>query len=151
MSGEWTKARLERFARELGRILRPGDCVTLSGEMGAGKTTFAQALITEIAPGKPEVTSPTFSLMQSYDVKTGTLWHLDLYRIETADDLVSLGLEEIFAHISLIEWPEIAAAELPRSVLALTLEHGSAPDVRKVTIIADEAWRMRLDALEERI
>jgi tRNA threonylcarbamoyl adenosine modification protein YjeE len=151
MSGEWTKARLERFARELGCVLRPGDCVTLSGDMGAGKTTFAQALIGAIAVGNPEVTSPTFSLMQSYDVRTGTLWHLDLYRIEAADELVSLGLDEILAHITLIEWPEIARAELPSSLLNITLEHAPSPDTRILSVDAGEAWRARLDALEERV
>lgn len=101
-----TRALAVTLARELKR----GDMVALSGELGTGKTTFAQFLI-EALGGGSNVTSPTFTLLQTYPVtladgSTCELHHYDLYRIEHPRELAELGMEE--APLALIEWPERA-------------------------------------------
>jgi tRNA threonylcarbamoyladenosine biosynthesis protein TsaE len=87
--------------------LHPGDRIFLIGQLGAGKTTFAQGLIRRFL-GNPEVTitSPTYTYYQSYP---NNLYHFDLYRVEHAEDLIRIGAEEIFDNpesICIIEWPE---------------------------------------------
>lgn len=113
----------ERLAARLAAGCAAGDCIALSGELGAGKTTFARAFIRALA-GAVEVTSPTFTLVQTYDAPT-PLWHADLYRLEHARELAELGLEEALERgILLVEWPEIAEGHLPEDRLRLRLESG---------------------------
>lgn len=103
----------EKVARDLVRQLRPGDIVTLSGPLGAGKTTFVQALARALG-AKRQPKSPTFSLVRTYKLKTSAsklraLVHVDAYRIERAEDVVTLGLEELLetpGTVMAIEWPE---------------------------------------------
>jgi tRNA threonylcarbamoyl adenosine modification protein YjeE len=143
---------MESLAVALADLLAAGDAVTLRGEVGAGKTTFARALIHAIACGAPEVTSPTFNLMQSYDVmlkhdKPEALWHLDLYRLEHANELAALGLEELWPHIVLIEWPEVAAGSLPGDRLDIAFSFDDSQSTRSLTFAGNDAWRERLDGL----
>ena len=104
------EAATERLAVEVAAMVGAGDLVTLSGDLGAGKTTFARALIRHIA-GEPalEVPSPTFTLMQSYDGPAFQVVHVDLYRIEKPNELVELGWEEAGENaLVLVEWAERA-------------------------------------------
>ncbi len=102
--------------------LVPGDRIFLIGNLGAGKTTFAQALIRKFLKN-PEVsiTSPTYTYYQSYP---DNLYHFDLYRVEHADDIIRIGAEEIFDNpesICIIEWPEILGESVsPTKVIKLT-------------------------------
>jgi len=143
-------AGLEALARRLAALLAPGDTMALRGDLGAGKTSFARALIRAIAPEKTEVTSPTYTLMQSYDVtlESGpeTLWHLDLYRLEDAKEADALGLEELWPHVVIIEWPGIIDSQLPESRLDVTLDF-SGTDLRSIAFHGNDAWRQRLAAL----
>lgn len=142
---------MQALARALAVRLKPGDVLTLAGEVGAGKTAFARALIGAIAHGTPDVTSPTFTLMQSYAVQIGntveTLWHLDLYRMEEARELDALGLEDLWPHIVLIEWPEIAAHLLPPDRLDIAFTFGPTQETRALTLCGNDAWRRRLSEL----
>jgi tRNA threonylcarbamoyl adenosine modification protein YjeE len=144
---------MESLARALALRLAPGDAVTLEGDLGAGKTAFARALIRAIAvDAEVVVTSPTFTLMQSYDVMTAkgspdVLWHLDLYRLEKPGGLSALGLEELWPHIVLVEWPQVAHAQLPENHLAIAFAFGASPDTRTLTIHGNDAWRGRLGGL----
>lgn len=102
---------VKKIAENIAFRLRRGDVVTLAGDLGAGKTSFAQFLIQALSETPVEVTSPTFTLLQTYPIKTADgqaceLYHYDLYRIEHASQLVELGFEDALAHITLIEWPE---------------------------------------------
>lgn len=116
-----------RMAAWLAAQVRAGDCIALSGEVGAGKTTFAQSFAGAVLADPVSVTSPTYTIMQTYDTKHGwPLLHADLYRLRHADELRELGLEELLAsHVTLIEWPEIAMHLLPADTLCLELEYGS--------------------------
>lgn len=119
-----------RFAVEIANALEPGDTVTLSGDLGAGKTAFARALIRHLADDPSiAVPSPTFTLMQVYELPRFVLAHVDLYRLSGPDELVELGLDDIAAGgVALMEWPDRAGSRLPadRIDIAFTLspEHG---------------------------
>lgn len=115
-----------RLAADLATILVPGDTVTLSGGLGAGKTTFARALIRALC-GAPdlEVPSPTFTLVQTYDGLACPVVHADLYRLSGPEDLYELGFEEITqGAITLIEWPDRAGHLLPADRLDVALRLG---------------------------
>ena len=114
-----------RLAVDIANSLAPGDLVTLSGDLGAGKTTFARALIHYLAkdPGI-EVPSPTFTLMQIYDLPQFPVVHADLFRLSGSAELAELGLDDLpEGAVVLVEWPDRAAGFLPadRMDVALTL------------------------------
>ncbi|MFN3349755.1 tRNA (adenosine(37)-N6)-threonylcarbamoyltransferase complex ATPase subunit type 1 TsaE [Pseudorhodoplanes sp.] len=105
----------QRFAVEIANALEPGDLVTLSGDLGAGKTAFARALIRYLAGDADlAVPSPTFTLMQIYELPRFTLAHADLYRLSDPSELAELGLDDIASSgVVLMEWPDRAGAWLP--------------------------------------
>jgi len=114
----------ERLARIVADELRPGDLVTLSGGLGAGKTTFARALVRTLA-GDPdlEVPSPTFTLMQVYDGPHYPIVHADFYRLSGGYELVELGWEETTENaVALVEWPERADDALKAERLDIRLD-----------------------------
>ena len=110
---------------DIAAALAPGDLITLSGDLGAGKSTFARALIRHFAGDESvEVPSPTFTLMQAYELPRFNLVHADLYRLSGPAELAELGFEDIAAGaVTLLEWPDRAAGFLPadRLDIALTL------------------------------
>ena len=125
--------------------------VALAGDLGAGKTTFARGLIAafaaEAGQPPPEVPSPTFTLVQTYEFPRATLWHFDLYRIERPEDALELGIEEAFADgIALVEWPERLGALLPARRIEVSLAFGAGPDCRRVTLSAPDRAARRLAA-----
>ncbi|WP_029349816.1 tRNA (adenosine(37)-N6)-threonylcarbamoyltransferase complex ATPase subunit type 1 TsaE [Bosea sp. 117] len=128
-----------RLAMDVAAILQPGDVVTLRGDLGAGKTTLARAVLREIA-GDPhiEVPSPTFTLVQSYELPRARVVHTDLYRVVDPSELDELGFPEIAeGAILLVEWPERAGNGLPgadRLDVQITLPPGAAPSVRRLRL-----------------
>jgi tRNA threonylcarbamoyl adenosine modification protein YjeE len=140
-----------RLAWRLARLARPGDVLALGGGLGSGKTAFARAFLRARA-GDPhlEVPSPTFTLVQVYDLPDGRVWHLDLYRLEAPEEAWELGIEEAFADaIVLIEWPERLGALLPVEHLAIAFAPGPDPHARRATLTASPGWRARLAALAD--
>lgn len=117
----------ERATDQLGATLaarlRIGDVVGLKGELGAGKTTLARAILRAAAEdAQLIVPSPTFTLVEVYETPRGSFWHFDLYRLETPEQAFELGWEEALAEgISLVEWPERLGPLLPKH-LSVTLE-----------------------------
>src|SRR5215475_2869379 len=104
-----------RFAADVANILESGDFIALGGDLGAGKTTFARALIAHLAGDAGiEVPSPTFTLVQTYDLPRFTVMHADLYRLSNASELAELGLDDIPGAVVVMEWPERAGSELPQ-------------------------------------
>jgi tRNA A37 threonylcarbamoyladenosine biosynthesis protein TsaE len=148
-----------RLARIVARFLRPVDCLTLAGDLGAGKTTFMRYIIAALSNIPPEVVSPSFMIMQEYPVFVGalppslalppplrashllgkeripsTLYHLDGYRLNDASEIPELGLEEMLENgIVAIEWPDRFIGWLPKDRLELEIRVKGA-QTRKVTI-----------------
>lgn len=137
-----------RLGTALARHVRVGDVIALHGDLGAGKTELARAII-RAATGDDEliVPSPTFTLVETYDTSRGTIWHFDLYRIDRPDQVWELGLEEALADgVTLIEWPQRLADMVPAQRLDLTL-HIADGDARRATLSADATWAGRIEAL----
>ncbi len=114
------------IARRIAPHLVAGDCLLLSGSIGAGKTHFARALIqTRLAAVGlwEDVPSPTFTLVQTYDDTHCEIWHADLYRLTGPDELQELGIDDAFkTAITLIEWPDRMADMRPDQALEIHLE-----------------------------
>ncbi len=148
-------AATNELAAQVARLSAPGDVIGLSGDLGAGKTTFARAFIEARAAvhGEPvdEVPSPTFTLVQVYELDSAPVWHFDLYRLERAEDAYELGIEDAFAAaISLIEWPERIEALLPEDRLELEFLFAGAPESRRIRLAARGSWALRLPALKKK-
>ncbi|ARP99552.1 tRNA (adenosine(37)-N6)-threonylcarbamoyltransferase complex ATPase subunit type 1 TsaE [Pseudorhodoplanes sinuspersici] len=127
-----------RFAAEIANALEPGNFVTLSGDLGAGKTTFARALIRFLAGDAAiPVPSPTFTLIQNYDLPRFPIVHADLYRLSGRDELAELGLDDLAdGSVVLMEWPDRASDWLPadRIDLSFQLSPSRALDYRDVRV-----------------
>jgi tRNA threonylcarbamoyl adenosine modification protein YjeE len=127
-----------RLMMDVAGLIEPGDMITLSGDLGAGKTTFARALVRHLS-GDPtiEVPSPTFTLTQAYELPRFTLVHADLYRLSSPAELAELGLEDFGpGAVTLMEWPDRADGLLPadRLDIAFTLAPEAGPTVRAARI-----------------
>lgn len=133
-----------RLGNDLARAVIAGDCVTLSGDLGAGKTTLCRALIRSLgADAQLDVPSPTFTLVQTYDTRI-PVSHFDLYRLNNPDELDELGLDEALqTGIALIEWPQKAQALLPLNRISIELRHEA--NSRIATIVCDEPAARRID------
>ncbi|MCL4155780.1 UNVERIFIED_CONTAM: hypothetical protein GTU68_043316 [Idotea baltica] len=144
------------LARALASIATPGLCVLLEGPVGAGKSFFArsaiQALMAQIG-GIEDVPSPTFTLVQTYELGPLDVWHADLYRLTTPDELIELGLELAFdTALCLIEWPDRLGDLRPHGALDLVLTPDSLyPDQRRVQISGPADIITRLIAATENI
>lgn len=144
-----SEARLARLAEDIAFIVRPGDLVTLSGDLGAGKTTLARALIGALAEGAvDEIPSPTFTLVQSYDCARMSVAHFDLYRLSAPEELEELGLDLALTRgLALIEWPDRAGGLLPRDRLNVLLEDEGEAATRRITLTGFGTWGARLERL----
>jgi N-acetylmuramate 1-kinase len=140
---------IEGLAHLVALSLRAGDTLLLTGELGAGKTTFARALIRAyLADETTEVISPTFSLVQSYEGLRGRIDHFDLYRLTCGDEADELGLGESGeAVIRVIEWPDRLATMRAENQLAITLADASGGADRDAALTASGTWAARLDRL----
>ena len=128
--------------RRLAKTLRPGDVVTLSGPLSAGKTTLVRGLLAALGH-KGEVPSPSFAIVQPYEELSPPIWHVDLYRIELASDVDELGLEDAGDDgVLVIEWPEHAGRDAWPHALALSLE-AMDDGSRSLTAQVPSAWEGR--------
>lgn len=136
--GSWRLSRddLVAFGERMGRALAPPHVVALSGDLGSGKTTLAQAICRGYGV-KASVTSPTFALVHAYEGKHSTVYHCDLYRLRDESELTNIGWDDLLNEraLVLIEWPERAGSRLPEEVTHLHLDHvGDQTDVRVLTV-----------------
>jgi tRNA threonylcarbamoyl adenosine modification protein YjeE len=141
---------------DLALLIGPGDVITLTGDLGAGKTAAARAMIRYLAGDETiEVPSPTFTLAQSYDLPPYPLLHADLYRVNDPTELEEIGLSPLpEATVALIEWPERAASALPQDRIDIALSHrpalGSTARAAEITGYGKAAAQVaRLKALRQ--
>ncbi len=139
-----TLADTEALAARCAQLARAGDAILLSGPLGAGKSAFARAFL-RAASGDPalEVPSPSYTLVQTYDLPRWRAHHYDLWRLDGADALTELGWDDALADLVLVEWPDRLGALRPADALDITLAHGSG-DQRLATLIG---WPGRLEQL----
>ena len=141
---------------DLALLIGPGDLVTLTGDLGAGKTAAARSMIRYLAAdGELDVPSPTFTLAQSYDLPSFPLVHADLYRINDASELEEIGLSPLpEATVVLMEWPERAGTALPPDRIDIAFRHdperGETARIAAITGHGKAAAQVaRLDALRQ--
>jgi tRNA threonylcarbamoyladenosine biosynthesis protein TsaE len=126
-----TPEETAQVAKIVSHLLEIGDVVLLKGELGAGKSTFARALIQNLCGAHTEVPSPTFTIVQSYEAPKFVLWHFDLYRVNAPEELYELGIEEAYENgVCLIEWPERLGPYLPKKYLEIELIYGKEENER---------------------
>lgn len=138
------------LAAQIAGALRPGDCLLLEGPIGAGKTHFARHLIQSLLDFPEDVPSPTFTLVQTYDVDGGELWHADLYRLSSLEEIEELGLASAFdSAICLVEWPDRLAELTPPHALHLSLELlAEEEDSRRLTLSwSDPKWQPLMEQI----
>ena len=129
--------------------LRAGDVLALSGDLGAGKTTLARAIIRAwLDADDAEVPSPTFALAQIYDGARGRITHFDFYRLESVAEAAETGLDEAIAlGATLVEWPERAASLLPADRLDIRIGDIDNGDRRRLTFSGLGGWQKRIGRL----
>ena len=138
-------AATEAMAASVATLARTGDVILLEGELGAGKSAFARAFL-RAATDDPtlEVPSPTFTLVQSYDTRIGTVHHYDLWRLNGPAGLTELGWEEARDGIVLVEWPDRLGTLWPADALIVALHHTGADSRRAVL----SGWPERLGCIK---
>jgi len=125
--------------------LSVGDLVALEGDLGAGKTTLARAILRSLGVSE-DVPSPTFTLVQLYETPDLTVRHYDLYRIENANEIAELGIDEAVEDgAALVEWPERADGRLPGALLQVGLQAADA-DSRTASLSGPAKWAAIFEA-----
>ena len=138
------EAATAAFAARVSALAATRDIIALKGDLGSGKTTFARGFI-RARGGTEEVPSPTFTLVQIYELGSAVVWHFDLYRLKSPEEAWELGIEDAFSEgISLIEWPERLGPLLPQRRLEIELLFGDHPEARRAVLDPGEDWKARL-------
>ncbi len=135
------------IGKKLAHLARKGDVFALYGTLGMGKSVLARAFVQELC-GNGEVPSPTFTLLQTYEAPDFDIYHFDLYRLKSPDEIFEIGVEDaLYSGVSLIEWPDKMSPYLPRDIFKLEIVPQS--NGRKLTITINSAEKQsRLAALE---
>lgn len=132
-------AATDRLGVWLAAHLKAGDCLLLSGPIGAGKSHLARALIQARLGRFEDVPSPTFTLVQTYQADV-EIWHADLYRLSHPDEVLELGLDEAFSDaICLIEWPDRLGRLAPKDAVTIRLEAEGEGRVARISCAAPSA------------
>jgi len=132
-----TMAAGERLAK----LLRPGDIIAMTGDLGAGKTTLVRGLLRALGH-TGEVPSPSFAIVQPYEDIDPPVWHADLYRVDDPAELAELGLDSLGDVVLVVEWPERAGQGAWTEALRLSLEI-TGPKRRRLTAEVPAAWEGR--------
>lgn len=136
------------LSRALGAHARPGDVWILSGDLGAGKTTFTKGFGAGLGVEQP-ITSPTFTLAREYEGRL-TVHHLDVYRLDSVDESLDLALPELIESggVVLIEWGDTVRSTLPPNYCHLSLSLGEGDDDRRLEFrLFGSAWEERRDEM----
>jgi tRNA threonylcarbamoyladenosine biosynthesis protein TsaE len=130
------------FGAALARALETGEAICLSGELGAGKSALARALIRTLSPAEGDVPSPTFTLVQFYQGPDFPVAHFDLYRLESPEEAFEIGLDEALKDgAAVIEWAERLGHHLPHDRLDIEIEVDGA--ARRLRLTPHGAWEER--------
>ena len=136
------------LAAEIAALAAPGDLIVLAGDLGTGKTAFAQGFARGLGVDEP-VTSPAFILVRTYEGRL-PMTHLDVYRLDTMQELVDLGISELLDQgaVTLVEWGDAVTPALPADFLEVRMEATAGPDDRLLTVRSvGPGWPPRADAL----
>ena len=130
-----TEKELLHWGEELGRAITAPLLVTLTGELGVGKTTLVKAICLGYGV-REEITSPTYALVHEYRAPKSAVFHIDLYRLDSPEQLTNLGWDEIVSSRSLVlvEWPERAGARLPEDHLPIDLDYVPGDPDRRILL-----------------
>ena len=131
-------AQTRRFAYCLSQFMAPGRIFSISGPLGAGKSELARGMVTAVCGPQDDIPSPTFTIVQPYLSDAGfEVWHMDLYRLETAEQALALGIEDAFYECCcLIEWPDKLQELLPEDQIRIDLAMGSDSKARVLALAA---------------
>ncbi|WP_339777309.1 tRNA (adenosine(37)-N6)-threonylcarbamoyltransferase complex ATPase subunit type 1 TsaE [uncultured Thalassospira sp.] len=144
------QAGTEKLAARLAAIAQAGDVILMHGTLGMGKSAFCRAYIRALADNpNEEVPSPTFTLVQVYELEPLPVWHFDLYRLSDPEEVHELDIEDAFNEaVSLIEWPDRLEYLTPENRLDIYIEPGSIPDARQIKLVAHgDDWQKRLSQM----
>lgn len=134
------------LATEIKEHLQNGDVILLKGEIGAGKSHFARSLIQAAMDKVEEVPSPTFTLVQTYDTKIGSIWHADLYRLSDQSEIFELGLIDAFGkEIVLVEWPDRLGHLEPQDALKIEIVILENDKREVIFSTSSRMWEERLE------
>ncbi|MDR1365838.1 MAG: tRNA (adenosine(37)-N6)-threonylcarbamoyltransferase complex ATPase subunit type 1 TsaE [Holosporales bacterium] len=132
------------LAKQLAETLKGGDCLALYGNLGAGKSEFVRGIIQTLNKNQIDVTSPTFSLVKPYKTRIGTVFHIDLYRLNSKNELFELGFPDILSQgVCVIEWPQLTEALLSKETLRICFETLGDSE-REIKFEVNTFWRQRL-------
>jgi tRNA threonylcarbamoyladenosine biosynthesis protein TsaE len=142
------EAATAALATRVSAAAQAGDVIALKGDLGAGKTSFARAFIRARGDRDIEVPSPTFTLVQVYELAPVAIWHFDLYRLASSEEAWELGIEDAFSDgISVIEWADRLGPLLPDRRLEISFAFGDRPDARQLVLDPGVAWQERINAI----
>lgn len=142
----------EALAATLASTAKAGDVILMHGTLGMGKSAFCRAFVRAVANNPhEEVPSPTFTLVQIYELDPLPVWHFDLYRLSDPEEVHELDIEDAFADaISLIEWPDRLEYLTPENRLDIHIELGPNPDARVFVLEPHGAdWQTRIENLAD--
>lgn len=143
-----SEAETTELGRRIGAVLRQGDVIALCGDLGAGKTRFVQGVAQGMGIDVP-VVSPTFSLMNVYD-HVPPLQHFDFYRLETEDELDTLGIDDYWeSGISLVEWSEKFPHRLPDDAACITIRKTGGTSREFTVDAASNRWNILIKEVEK--
>jgi len=144
-------AATERLGHFIAGWLKAGDVVALDGPLGAGKSVLARAIIRHVCPQEDDIPSPTFTLVQTYEPAEGpSLMHFDLYRLDSPEDALELGIEDAFIDsVCLVEWAQRLGPYLPRTALNVAINPGpDNNDTRAVSLAGGGRWQTLITDIE---
>lgn len=129
-------SEMEDFGYRLGCLLKGGEVITLNGDLGAGKTSLTKAIARGLGI-EEHITSPTFTIVNEYEGRL-KLYHFDVYRLESPEEMYDLGYEEYFYSdgVSVVEWAEIVYEVLPEDKLDIYIYRGDGDEERQLKLVA---------------
>ena len=130
-----TESEMVQWGRDLGEAIVPPLVISVSGDLGAGKTTLAQAICTGYGVDE-SVTSPTYALVHKYEAARSPVYHVDLYRLDNESQLTNIGWDDLISDRALVivEWPERAGDRMPADHLHIDLGHLAGDETRRVLL-----------------